>query len=78
MVYTKYFSVVQLRWVVTGGIDTMLGHCWPSVEDAGPTMTHHCVNVSCLLGSSYHTTLLHQSTFLKQSHVIQYELDVLT
>ena len=34
----------------TQGIDTMLGHCWPTVFDAGPTMTQHCVNALCLMG----------------------------
>ena len=29
----------------------MLGHCWPIVFDAGPTMIRHWVNASCLLGS---------------------------
>ena len=29
----------------------MLGYCWPIVFDAGPTLTQHWTNVSCLLGS---------------------------
>ena len=28
----------------------MLAQCWPSVENAGPTLNQHWVNVSCLLG----------------------------
>ena len=31
-------------------IKTMLIQCWTSVEDAGPTVKHHCFYVSCLLG----------------------------
>ena len=33
----------------TRGIDPMLGRCWASVEDGGPTMTQPWVNASCLL-----------------------------
>ena len=28
-------------------VDPMLGQCWPSVVDAGPTLAQHRVNVSC-------------------------------
>ena len=28
---------------------TMMLQCWASVEDGGPTIKHHCFNVSCLL-----------------------------
>ena len=28
----------------------MLIQCWASVEDGGPTLNQHCVNVPCLLG----------------------------
>ena len=31
----------------------MLGGCWAIVYDAGPTLTHHWLNVSCLLGCSH-------------------------
>ena len=29
-------------------IETMLVSCWPTVCVAGPTLNHHCFNVSCL------------------------------
>ena len=29
----------------------MFGYCWASVSDAGPTVTEHWFNVSCLLGN---------------------------
>ena len=29
----------------------MFDQCWPTVYDVGPTLTQHCFNVSCLLGS---------------------------
>ena len=29
--------------------DAMLGQSWASVVDAGPTLTQHCIRVSCLL-----------------------------
>ena len=28
----------------------MLFYCWADVEDGGPTLKQHWVNVSCLLG----------------------------
>ena len=34
----------------TRDIEPMLGQCWPSVYDAGPTLTRHWLDVSCLLG----------------------------
>ena len=34
----------------TTDIEQMLGHFWPTVYDADPTMTQHLVNVSCLQG----------------------------
>ena len=33
----------------TRGIHPMLFQCWASVEDDGPTLKQHLVNVSCLL-----------------------------
>ena len=40
----------------------MLGNCWSSVEDGGPTITQHWVNASCLLGSynndTQHNTMI--------------------
>ena len=33
----------------TRGVDPMAVQCWTSVEDAGPTLTSHWVNVLCLL-----------------------------
>ena len=27
----------------------MTGQCWATVYDAGPTLTHHWVNITCLL-----------------------------
>ena len=35
----------------TRGINAMVGHCWASVVDDGPTMTQHCINVYCMLGT---------------------------
>ena len=29
----------------------LMVQCWSSFYDAGPTLTHQCVNVSCLLGT---------------------------
>ena len=34
----------------TRGIQPKLFQCWASVEDAGPTLKQHMVNVPCLLG----------------------------
>ena len=34
----------------TRNVDPMVGWCWPTVFDAGQTLTQHWVNVSCLLG----------------------------
>ena len=31
------------------GLDQMLGQCWPTVNDAEPTLAHNWVNVSCLV-----------------------------
>ena len=31
-------------------VDTMLAQCWLTVCDADPTLTQHCVNLSCFLG----------------------------
>ena len=31
-------------------VEPMLGWCWPSVEDVGPTSAQHWVNMSCLPG----------------------------
>ena len=31
-------------------IHPVLFECWASVVDAGPLLTQHCFNVSCLLG----------------------------
>ena len=37
-------------------IEPMVGQCWPDVVDAGPTLTQHRFNVSCLLGASVRNT----------------------
>ena len=34
----------------TRDIELMLGQCWTSVVDVGPTLPQHWLNVSCLLG----------------------------
>ena len=34
----------------TRGIHQMLFQCWASVEDGGPTLKQHWMNVSCLPG----------------------------
>ena len=34
----------------TRHIDTILGQCWVSVADGGPTLSQHCIHVSYLLG----------------------------
>ena len=42
----------------TRNIDPVLGHCWVTVCDAGPTSPQHWVNVSCLLGHSWHWSVV--------------------
>ena len=42
-VNSDYWNVPQQ----TRGIHTMVFQCWASVEDGGPTLKQHCVNVSC-------------------------------
>ena len=34
-------------------VGSMLGQCWASVADGGPTLTQHCIRVSCLLGNRH-------------------------
>ena len=34
----------------TRDIEPVLGYCWASVEDGGPTLNQHWLSVSCLLG----------------------------
>ena len=31
--------------------DTLMAQCWSSFYDAGTTVTHQCLNASCLLGT---------------------------
>ena len=35
---------------LTRGIEPMLFYCWVDVEDGGPTLELHWLNVSCFLG----------------------------
>ena len=35
-------------------LHTLLGQCWTSVADDGPTSNQHCVRVSCCLGNGIH------------------------
>ena len=39
----------KTQYLSDGGL--MLGQCWDDVVDGGPTLTRHCVNVSCFLGT---------------------------
>ena len=53
--WRAYFMVsVTFPWPYPANrdIDPMLIQCWPIVYDAGPALSQHCVNVSCLLGMS--------------------------
>ena len=36
-----------IMWYQTRNINPMLGQCWPSVYDAGPTLAQHWFNVLC-------------------------------
>ena len=38
--------------LVLAGYDPMVFKCWPAVPDVGPTLKQHCVNDSCLLGTT--------------------------
>ena len=37
--------------------DPMAGKCWASVEDVGPTLTHHWVNISVCCSTSYYPAI---------------------
>ena len=59
-IFTDFYSVGSERYVVfsdisqqTRGIDPMLFQCWPTVDDAGPTLNQHRVNVTYLLCSCW-------------------------
>ena len=53
---SKSRSSLQTRYIAS-----MLAQCWDSVEDGGPTLSQHRVNVSCLLGC---ITTIHFSTII--------------
>ena len=44
------FKGVKEEYYQTQNVHPMLGYRWPTVIDAGPTLTNHWVNVSCLMG----------------------------
>ena len=52
--YRRIITVRNYHSCIPGdnGNKSMLGQCWSSVYDAGPTLTRHWLNVACLLGSA--------------------------
>ena len=65
----------ELSWSNAGPASTGCTHikptqavqCWPNVCDAGPTLKHHCFNMSCLLGCLYlfiHTLYINTCTHI--------------
>ena len=54
-------------------VDPMLGWCWPSVVDGGPTLAQHWVNVSCLMGAYFDPVLnqkIHDTIFVTDRHLM--------
>ena len=54
---TRHLSLVQKQiqkdnplFQQTRYIDQMSVYCWTSVEDNGPTLSRHWINVLCMLG----------------------------
>ena len=48
VLWTGYLSIAA--FIITKNIHPMLGWCWPSVYDAGPTSAQHRVFVLCFDG----------------------------
>ena len=54
-VNSRHFCMFSAWWLtiapqLTRGLDPMLFHCWSTSYGAGPTMKHHWIKSSCLLG----------------------------
>ena len=64
--------------LIPGDVHTMLGKCWASVGDAGPTLTQHCVNVSCLMGGPLYLLkeVSNQNKIVKYIFVVDHRCSV--
>ena len=47
----------------------MSGQCWPTVCDAGPTLSRHWVKISCLLGRGFRFTTLTFQNLRLQTYI---------